>query len=528
MGASLQSLRSKLDSLRGNRGEDAKKAARRRNKSKVRKFNPSRVAAEIIMQCALNHPNLVQLSGVYLSATHIGLVMELVKGGELYGYIKEYPIPERILFPHRGTESSRSESKKKSASRRSSKKKQDDDDGVAQGLYVLSRKPRDEKFRKHLDEERALYFFKQVLSGVSYCHRHHIAHRDLKLTNVLIDTAVKPPELKICDFGLSKHWITPPERKKKDEDVGEDSGDTEGDSIADSAVSDFEKKADPLPLDDLDPSDVVFARCRTRVGSPMYVAREIVAREFCIDGYDGTAVDVWSMGIMLYYMLRGKFPFPDFNGKGSMEILKRIPSRVKTDLLKNDLGKSELSDEVIDLLNRMLRFDISQRIKLDQIYDHPWVAREQSEERLEEIFAPLYSQKKKKRPEKRSLMEGIMQKMQGWFTSSSPLDRRQSDKSTGHSTAIDSDECDITTSRSSSVATSDGLVAEEETGPSGKKFPTDCWLEVKEMVYRASHTIASPGARVEVWRPPFGPFRLTFSTREAAEMDRREKAMSRD
>ena len=48
-----------------------------------------------------------------------------------------------------------------------------------------------------------------------------------------------------------------------------------------------------------------------------------------------------------------------------MEILKRIPSRVKTDLLRNDLGKSELSDEAVDLLNQMLRFDISQRIKLE-------------------------------------------------------------------------------------------------------------------------------------------------------------------
>ena len=81
----------------------------------------------------------------------------------------------------------------------------------------------------------------------------------------------------------------------------------------------------------------MYARCRTRVGSPMYVAREIVSREFCPEGYDGTAIDVWSVGVMLYYMLRGKFPFPDFSGRGSMDVLKRIPSNVKTDLLVSEI-----------------------------------------------------------------------------------------------------------------------------------------------------------------------------------------------
>ena len=41
-------------------------------------------------------------------------------------------------------------------------------------------------------------------------------------------------------------------------------------------------------------------------------------------------------------------------------------------------------------------------------------------------------------------------------------------------------------------------------------FPTDLWLEVKEMVYRASHTVGTQNERVEIWHPPFGPFRLTF------------------
>ena len=94
--------------------------------------------------------------------------MELVRGGELYGYIKKHPIPQRVLFP------SWKEEKKGKHSLNFSKKKykisMDD-------MYVLHKPPQDEKYRKHLVEERALFFFKQVLSGVSYCHRHHIAHR---------------------------------------------------------------------------------------------------------------------------------------------------------------------------------------------------------------------------------------------------------------------------------------------------------------------------------------------------------------
>lgn len=63
--------------------------------------------------------------------------------------------------------------------------------------------------------------------------------RDLKLTNVLINTDSKPPQLKICDFGLSKHWIeAPPKHEKKKSASNGDSFD----SLHDSVISDFEKQ----------------------------------------------------------------------------------------------------------------------------------------------------------------------------------------------------------------------------------------------------------------------------------------------
>ena len=55
-------------------------------------------------------------------------------------------------------------------------------------------------------EAEARYFFQQLVSGVDYCHRKQIVHRDLKLENALL-TNDKAPRLKICDFGYSKSGL---------------------------------------------------------------------------------------------------------------------------------------------------------------------------------------------------------------------------------------------------------------------------------------------------------------------------------
>ena len=42
---------------------------------------------------------------------------------------------------------------------------------------------------------------KQLLEGVAYLHQHGVLHRDLKLSNILVNSDLS---LKICDFGLAK------------------------------------------------------------------------------------------------------------------------------------------------------------------------------------------------------------------------------------------------------------------------------------------------------------------------------------
>jgi len=50
------------------------------------------------------------------------------------------------------------------------------------------------------DEKTARFYFRQLLKGVTYCHKQGVCHRDLKPENLLLD---ERSDLKISDFGLS-------------------------------------------------------------------------------------------------------------------------------------------------------------------------------------------------------------------------------------------------------------------------------------------------------------------------------------
>lgn len=111
---------------------------------------------------------------------------------------------------------------------------------------------------RYLKERDAARLFAQLISGVWYIHQKKIVHRDLKLENLLLD---RQRNVIITDFGFANR---------------------------------FEHRSDDL--------------MQTSCGSPCYAAPELVISEGL---YVGSAVDVWSCGVILYAMLAGYLPFDD-------------------------------------------------------------------------------------------------------------------------------------------------------------------------------------------------------------------------
>jgi len=132
----------------------------------------------------------------------------------------------------------------------------------------------------------------QILNALQHIHSHKIAHRDVKLENVLIDNQGR---VYVVDLGLCAF-------------------------IEDNKL------------------------CRDWCGSDNYLAPEIVRRT----AYDGYKADVFSTGVVLFALIFGVFPFENLrvNGVQNLRTLKvRFPSDVKVSLSAKELLLKMLEDE---------------------------------------------------------------------------------------------------------------------------------------------------------------------------------------
>jgi len=169
--------------------------------------------------------------------------------------------------------------------------------------------------RLRLDEEEAKMIFKKAVDIVHFIHSHDIAHRDLKPDNFLFcwdpsDYEGKVMEVKLTDFNLANHL-----------------------------------KDEPFHVP---------------CGSPAYTAPEVCTVN---PHYKGRQTDIWSIGVLLYLLVCGSFPWYD-------QDMITLFDKIRYEPL---LLPSYLSSDVKDLLNKLLTKDPDQRITIPQIQAHPWL-----------------------------------------------------------------------------------------------------------------------------------------------------------
>lgn len=164
--------------------------------------------------------------------------------------------------------------------------------------------------RRRVDEKKAAFILQQICSTINYLHSINICHRDIKLDNIMINPETL--EIKLIDFGFA------------------------------TKCNDRE-------------------RLKGKIGTPYYVAPEV------LKGTYGKECDMWSLGIMTYYMLIGD---PPFNAESDSELFETI---IMTDVPYHQDYWSNVSPLWMDFLKKLLVKEPEYRLTAREAACHPWI-----------------------------------------------------------------------------------------------------------------------------------------------------------
>lgn len=174
------------------------------------------------------------------------------------------------------------------------------------GMHVMLKIAPDNKF----PEWQGRDYFKQLIDGLEYIHGIGIIHKDIKPSNLLINTS---EHLKISDFGVAE-------------------------------------QLDPFAADD---------SCTTSQGSPAFQPPEVANG---VDVFAGFKLDVWATGVTLFNIMTGKYPYEGDN------IYKLFESIGKDELII----PNEVEPPLKILLKGLLEKDFKDRFTIDQIRATQW------------------------------------------------------------------------------------------------------------------------------------------------------------
>ena len=156
-------------------------------------------------------------------------------------------------------------------------------------------------------ESEAAVLFKKLLQTVEYLHSNHIMHKDIKPRKILITT---DGEMKLIDFGLSK-WKS-------------------------------------------------FGSLHTTTGTPYYLAPEVMK------GVKTSKSDIWSWGVILYWMLSGTLPFI---GDGEKSIFQKT---IEGSFSFENKIWDNISSDAKDLISKMLNTNYNNRYSATDWLSHEW------------------------------------------------------------------------------------------------------------------------------------------------------------
>ncbi|XP_033474750.1 serine/threonine-protein kinase Chk2 [Epinephelus lanceolatus] len=187
------------------------------------------------------------------------------------------------------------------------------------------------KTQQQLKESVTKLYFYQMLKAVQYLHSNGIIHRDLKPENVLLSSLEDICLIKVTDFNQSR--------------------------ILDSTLL-----------------------MRTLCGTPSYLAPEVFTHATST-GY-GLAVDVWSLGVLLFVCLGGYPPFHE--SFGHLTVTEQI---IRGEFIMVPSKWSHISDRAKDVVRKLLVVDPSKRMTIEEALQHPWL---QDQEMIQTAHRLMY------------------------------------------------------------------------------------------------------------------------------------------
>ena len=172
--------------------------------------------------------------------------------------------------------------------------------------------------KKGFPEHISAKIFVEILKSVKIMHDNNIIHGDIKPENILLDNDFN---IKLIDFGFSSI-------------INEESN---------GIINNIE-------------------------GSDTYSSPE--RRRANFEGYDGIKSDIFSLGVLLFVITVGRFPFNlcEYSDKRYRLIMIK-----KYDIYWAIFEKYNLSDEFKDLIIHLICYDPKERLSIDKILEHPWI-----------------------------------------------------------------------------------------------------------------------------------------------------------